>query len=318
MRDSRKSPLLNVLLAVAVLVLAVLCFVLPEAGDRTGSGIVHIPWLSDLLALVCITGTVVSMGLLNYSSFLFTSDAGRLYLPYLLMIIPLPGVMGLSLSHIAAFLMVWSIFFAAGYINEERIRTDYAFGAVLTAGTASVLMPCLVYAEVFIFLYCLYIRGAQSLMRYVLASLAGAAVPWVYLAAAGFIFPVPVSLGNFLHDFRQNAALTVPSFGGMETADAVGMALILLLALRSAVFVLLRGRERNKAQKNAFGLSVALSLVLILSAVFCGGMREPLVVMTAAVPVSFMSFDLFTNGRRTETYIWLILLVLAAAARTVF
>ena len=112
-------------------------------------------------------------------------------------------------------------------------------------------------------------------------------------------------------------ALSLPEIGGMPLMDMIWAGFCLLLGLRAIVFVLARGRERNKAQKNAFGLSVALSVVCLLATVFCREYREPLSVIVTAVPFSFLVFDLFTNGRRIEAGLWISLLVLAAAAMRV-
>lgn len=83
------------------------------------------------------------------------------------------------------------------------------------------------------------------------------------------------------------------------------------------IFVLSRGRERNKAQKNSFGLSVALSVIFFLTAAFCEGLGTPLFIMPAAVPLSFVVFDLFTNGGRVEVGAWTVLLLLLAAVNRI-
>lgn len=63
----------------------------PARGSAdASSGIVGPAWLSVLLAVACIGATVVSMGILNSDSFLFTSDGRLLYLPYLLVVFQSP------------------------------------------------------------------------------------------------------------------------------------------------------------------------------------------------------------------------------------
>lgn len=313
MRGSRNTQLLDYLLIIVTAASAVSCFFLPAAGQETAGTFISLPWLSSILSMICLAAVAVSMGILNYSSFLFTSGTGRLYLPYLLTVLSVPGVMSFGFHHLSALLTVWSMFFTAGYINSEDLRTDYAFGAVLTAGVASMMVPYMTYVEIFVFLYCLYVRN-QSLARYLLVSLAGAAVPWVYVAVWGFVFPDSLSLGDYAANFRHGMALNIPDFGGMRLSTLIFASFAVLLALRAMVFVLMRGRERNKAQKNSFGLSVALSVLSVLMTVFCGGFEDPLFILPAAVPVSFVTFDLFTNGRKAEVAMWIVLLVLLAAA----
>ena len=88
--------------------------------------------------------------------------------------------------------------------------------------------------------------------------------------------------------------------------------LLSVMGMRVVVYVSTRGSERNKAQKNAFGLSAALSvIVLILELFFSPEMTAGSVVM-AAVPFSFAVYDFLTNGRRTETSFFLIILLLLA------
>ena len=304
MRDSRTSAILNLTLGIVSAAMAVSCFFLPEE---------NVPWLSSLLALLCLAAAAVSMGILNYSSYLFTSDTKRLFLPYLICVLSVPGIMDAGPFHIAALLTVWTMFLAAGYINSDRVRMDFAFGSVLIAGAASMAVPCLVYAQIVTVLYCLYVRNQEPL-RYLLSILAGAGIPWLYVVVWSFIFPDLTDLGAFLGRYAHGMELSLPSFEGMTLPEISWAVLLTLLIIRSLVFVIQRRRERNKAQKNAFGLSVALSVVMLLAVFFCGGLEEPLLLMSAGVPAAFAAYDLFINGRRAEAGVWLALLMLSAVA----
>ena len=93
----------------------------------------------------------------------YTSDTKLLYLPYLLAALSVPGSMELSVWHIAALLILWAVFYAVRYLNSEQLRMDYIFGAMLMAGAASAIVPCLMYAQIFIFIHCLYRRGQEPL-----------------------------------------------------------------------------------------------------------------------------------------------------------
>ena len=304
MRDSRTSAILNLTLGIVSAAMAVSCFFLPEE---------NVPWLSSLLALLSLAAVAVSMGILNYSSYLFTSDTKRLFLPYLICVLSVPGIMDAGPFHIAALLTVWTMFLAAGYINSDRVRMDFAFGSVLIAGAASMAVPCLVYAQIVTVLYCLYVRNQEPL-RYLLSILAGAGIPWLYVVVWSFIFPGLTDLGAFLGRYAHGMELSLPSFDGMTLPEMSWAVLLSLLIIRSLVFVIQRRRERNKAQKNAFGLSVALSVVMFLAVFFCGGLEEPLLLMSAGVPAAFAAYDLFINGRRAEAGVWLALLMLSAVA----
>ena len=304
MRDSRTSAILNLTLGIVSAAMAVSCFFLPEE---------NVPWLSSLLALLSLAAVAVSMGILNYSSYLFTSDTKRLFLPYLICVLSVPGIMDAGPFHIAALLTVWTMFLAAGYINSDRVRMDFAFGSVLIAGAASMAVPCLVYAQIVTVLYCLYVRNQEPL-RYLLSILAGAGIPWLYVVVWSFIFPGLTDLGAFLGRYAHGMELSLPSFDGMTLPEISWAVLLTLLIIRSLVFVIRRRRERNKAQKNAFGLSVALSVVMLLAVFFCGGLEEPLLLMSAGVPAAFAAYDLFINGRRAEAGVWLALLMLSAVA----
>ena len=316
MRDKRKSPLLIFLLAISVVALAVSYFFLPDGVAKPDTGLISIPWLSCAAALVCLAVTAASMGLLNYNDFLYTSDTKLLYLPYLLAALSVPGSMELSVWHIAALLILWAVFYAVRYLNSEQLRMDYIFGAMLMAGAASAIVPCLMYAQIFIFIHCLYRRGQEPL-RHLLASLAGTALPWVCAAALAFFFPESFSIEGYAAFFRDGMALSLPSLSCMSVREMVWAGFGLVLGIRSVIFVLSRGRERNKAQKNSFGLSVALSVIFFLTAAFCEGLGTPLFIMPAAVPLSFVVFDLFTNGGRVEVGAWTILLLLLAAVNRI-
>lgn len=316
MRDDRISPLLILLMAVVAGGLAVSCFFLPGGSADASSGIVGTAWLSVLLAVACIGATVVSMGILNSDSFLFTSDGRLLYLPYLLVAFSVTGAIHFSFFHVAAILTVWSVFLAARYLNSEKVRMDSIFGAMLISGAASMALPSVMYMQVMIFLYCLF-RRRHDFMRYLLASVAGAAVPWLYILVWGFVFPSRLSFVDFAGNYMDGIAVSLPEPASLTVHEHIWYSFLLLLAVRSAVFVLGRMRERNKAQKNAFGLSVALSVVSVLAAVFCGWPEEPLASIAFAVPVSLVVFDFFSGAGRARVTVWIVLLVLLAAAQRV-
>lgn len=315
MRDNRISPLLILLMVLLTAALGVSYFFLPGAPDRTGA-LFSTPWLSALAAVLSLAAASVSMGLLNYRSFLFSADTRLLYLPFLIWILSIPGSMEFGLYHIALLLMLWSMFLALAYVSSERLRSEYAFGAVVLAGSASIMVPPLIYTEIFIVFYCLYVRK-QEPVRYLLACLAGAALPWLYVLVAGYIFPGLQGIEECAQVFSERMALTVPAPEVMQTYEMVWAGFAFLLILRSLAFSVAHRREKSKAQKNSFGFSGALAVLAILTAAFCSRLEAPLFTMTAAVPVSFLAFDLFTNGRKGEVSLWLILLMLLAVAQRV-
>lgn len=308
MSDNRRSPFLAILLAVAAIGMAVTGFLVP-GGAGTEGLLPGIPWLSHVLALLSVALVAVSLDYVNSNCYLFSSDSKLLYLPYMLSVLSLPSSIVLTPYHVAALLMVWSMLFAVRYVNSERQRFDYAFVAILISGIATLLVPPLLFMQALIFLYCLF-RRSQDPGRYVLTSLAAAVLPWIYVLSWMYVSPDTLSTG-YLVDFRQSLRLQLPGFSETGLSGLIVSSFALLLIIRALVFVSLRKRERNKAQKNAFGLSVALSVVAVLTLVFCGGSLSPMVVMVAAVPVSFAVFDLFTNGRRQEVNVWIVLLLLA-------
>lgn len=314
MRNDRISPLLILLMAVVVGGLAVSGLFLPDAG--TVSGIVGTRWLSVFMAVACVGATVVSMGILNSDSFLFTSDSRLLYLPYLLIVFSIPGSMLFSLFHVAALLTVWAVFLAVRYVNSERVRMESIFGSMFVAGTASMMLPSVMYMEVMIFLYCLFKRR-QNFLQYILSSVAGAAVPWLYILVWSYVFPDRLSFTDFAGLYMNGIAVSLPELADLSIHEHIWYSVLLLLAVRSTVYVLGRMRERNKARKNAFGLSVALSVVSVLAAVFCGWPEEPLASMAFAVPVSLVVFDFFSGAGKARVSIWIVLLVLLAAAQQV-
>lgn len=315
MRENRISPLLILLMVLLTAALGVSYFFLPGTQDRAG-GIFSAPWLSALAAVLSLAAASVSMGLLNYRSFLFSSDTRLLYLPFLIWVLPIPGSMAFGLYHIALLLTVWSMFLALAYVSSERLRPECAFGAVLLAGAASLMVPPLMYMEIFIVLYCLYVRS-QEPVRYLLSCLAGAALPWLYVLAAGYIFPGLTGIEECAQTFLEGIALSRPAPQVMRPDEMVWAGFALLLILRSLVFTITHRREKNKAQKNSFGFSGALSVLAMLTAAFCSGLEAPLYTMTAAVPVSFLAFDFLTNGRKGEVSLWLVLLMLLAAGQRV-
>ena len=309
--SERRSPFAALTMAVVAVGMAVSGFFVPtEAGS--GEILSEIPWLSHLLAILCLALVAVSLQYVNSNSYLFSSDGQMLFLPYLLAVLSLPCSISLSVYHVSALLMVWSMLFAVRYVNAETLRFDLVFAAIFLSGCASLMVPPLLYMEAFIFLYCLFRRG-QDLLRYMLSCVAAAAVPWIYLLSWMYVFPDSLS-PDLLRDFRMSLAFHIPSVAEFTLPEIIVSCFALLLTLRALVFVSVKNRERNKAQKNAFGLSVALSVVSVLTVVFCSGSLSRLVVMVAAVPVSFAVFDLFTNGRRQEVCIWLVLLILLAAS----
>ena len=310
MRDARQSPVMPVLFAVVAAGLLVSGFFLPgEGGGNTG--IVGPLWLSHVLSVLVLLVTALSLNYVNSNSFLFTSDSKLLYLPYLVTVLAFPGTIHLTLYHLAAFLTVWTMYYALMYINGETHRVYYVFMAGLTSSTAAVMSPPLLYAGVLVLFYIFY-RRAQDTLRVLTAYLSAMAVPWLYVASWIYIFGPEVSFGEFLSSFSQKLVPSLPSFSGLPVSYAVFVSVIVVIGLRTVIYAASRGMERNKAQKNAYGLSVALSVFMLVLELLFSWDISPLSVIVAAAPFSFAVFDFLSNGRRNETVIMLSLLLLSA------
>lgn len=307
MRDSRQPVILIVLSAVVVVGLAVSGFFI----DSGGGGLVSPLWLSHALSLVAMLVTVLSLNYVNSNNFLFTSDSRLLYLPYMLAILAVPGCNELSIHHAAAFLTVWAVYYALMYVNSETHRLYYAFMAALVSSLSAMLLPPMLYTGAFLLLYCLWYRG-QDAARLLLAFVSALILPWVYVAVWDYIFHPSSTFVDSLAAYGRSLVPSLPSFSGVGWKCMIYFVLLSVMGMRAVVYVSARGSERNKAQKNAFGLSAALSvIVLILELFFSPEMTAGSVVM-AAVPFSFAVYDFLTNGRRTETSFFLIVLLLLA------
>ena len=311
MRDSRQSsPVIKLLLAVAAAGLAVSAFFLPDVHKGVVS-IVQPEWLSNVLSLLMLLAVAVSLNYVNSNNFQFTSDSKLLYLPYLLAVLTFPGSTTLTYCHLAAFLTVWTLYFTLMYVNGEYHRLYYAFMAGLVSSLSALMLPPLLYVCAFILLYIIYLRG-QDIARLLLAYLSAILLPWIYVAVWMIVFRQPGALGDSLADFGAGLIPSLPAFSGMDIQAAIYLSLLVLIGIRAVVYIVSRDSERNKTQKNAFGLSAALSvIVLILELFFSPEMTAGSVVM-AAVPFSFAVYDFLTNGRRTETSFFLIVLLLLA------
>ena len=307
MRDSRQPVILIILSAVVVVGLAVSGFFI----DSGGGGLVSPLWLSHALSLVAMLVTVLSLNYVNSNNFLFTSDSRLLYLPYMLAILAVPGCNELSIHHAAAFLTVWAVYYALMYVNSETHRLYYAFMAALVSSLSAMLLPPMLYTGAFLLLYCLWYRG-QDAARLLLAFVSALILPWVYVAVWDYIFHPSSAFVDSLAAYGRSLVPSLPSFSGVGWKCMIYFVLLSVMGMRAVVYVSNRGSERNKAQKNAFGLSAALSvIVLILELFFSPEMTAGSVVM-AAVPFSFAVYDFLTNGRRTETSFFLIVLLLLA------
>ena len=307
MRDSRQPVILIILSAVVVVGLAVSGFFI----DSGGGGLVSPLWLSHALSLVAMLVTVLSLNYVNSNNFLFTSDSRLLYLPYMLAVLAVPGCNELSIHHAAAFLTVWAVYYALMYVNSETHRLYYAFMAALVSSLSAMLLPPMLYTGAFLLLYCLWYRG-QDAARLLLAFVSALILPWVYVAVWDYIFHPSSAFVDSLAAYGRSLVPSLPSFSGVGWKCMIYFVLLSVMGMRAVVYVSTRGSERNKAQKNAFGLSAALSvIVLILELFFSPEMTAGSVVM-AAVPFSFAVYDFLTNGRRTETSFFLIVLLLLA------
>lgn len=311
MGDQRKSALMTVLLVACTAGLAVSGFFLPE-WNGVSCGIIGPQWLSHILAAVCLLATAVSLGYINSDCFVFSSDSRLLYLPYLMAVFALPCALTLTFCHVAALLQLWSIFYALRYVNSEDHRLRYSFIAGLLSSVSAVIVPQTVFAGVFLLIYCIYRRG-QDVLRLVLSYISAAAVPWIYAVSWIYISGIG-SISGFFSDY--GASLALPPFSRIGLSTAVCLGFAVLLGLRALAFVVSMNRERNKAQKNSFGLSVALSVVLLLTGILYRETLSPLFIAVAAVPFSFAVFDFFTNGRKFEVYLYLsFFLLLSVLAR---
>ena len=311
MRDTRQSsPVMALLLAVAAAGMAVSAFFLPAGQDVTVS-VLQSEWLSNVLALLTLLAVAVSLNYVNSNNFLFSSDSRLLYLPYLLAVLAFPGAISLTYSHLAAFLTVWTMYFTLMYVNSENHRPYYAFMAGLTSSMAALMLPPLLYVCAFIMLYVIFVRG-QALARLLLSYLSAVALPWVYVSVWYGFFVEDGTFRQFLADYGGGLVPSLPELSEMDLQTAIYLSLLAVIGIRAVVYIVSRSHERNKAQKNAFGLSVALSVFILILELLFGGSLPPSSIIVAAVPFSFAVFDFLSNGRRIETNILLSLLLLAA------
>ena len=267
MRDSRQSsPVIKLLLAVAAAGLAVSAFFLPDVHKGVVS-IVQPEWLSNVLSLLMLLAVAVSLNYVNSNNFQFSSDSKLLYLPYLLAVLTFPGSTTLTYCHLAAFLTVWTLYFTLMYVNGEYHRLYYAFMAGLVSSLSALMLPPLLYVCAFILLYIIYLRG-QDIARLLLAYLSAILLPWIYVAVWMIVFRQPGALGDSLADFGAGLIPSLPAFSGMDIQAAIYLSLLVLIGIRAVVYIVSRDSERNKAQKNAFGLSAALSVIVLILELF--------------------------------------------------
>ena len=317
MRDARQSsPVMALLLAVVAAGMAVSAFFLPAGQDGTAS-VLQPDWLSNVLSLLTLLAVAVSLDYVNSNNFQFSSDSRLLYLPYLLAVLTFSGAISLTYSHLAAFLTVWTMYFTLMYVNSENHRPYYAFMAGLTSSIAALMLPPLLYVCAFVMLYVAFVRG-QSLGRLLLSYLSAVALPWVYVSVWYGFFVEDGTFRQFLADYGGGLVPSLPVLSGMELQTAIYLSLLAVIGIRAVVYIVSRSHERNKAQKNAFGLSAALSIFVLALELLFGGTMTSLSVIVAAVPFSFAVFNFLSNGRRVETSLLLSLLLLAAVLLRVF
>lgn len=309
MSEQRNSTVVVALLAVCAAGLAVSGFFLPDWNGLSCS-IVKPMWLSHILAGLSLLAIAVSLGYINSDCFIFSSDSRLLYISYLIAVLALPCSMTLTLCHIAALLLLWSIFYSLKYINSENHRIYYSFVAGLLSSVASIMVPQLLYAGIFLLLYCIY-RRAQDIARLVLSFVSAVLVPWIYVISWIYIFG-DGDIAGFIGTYCSS--LSLPQFPETDIVEAVGMAFGIILGVRAVVFVVSMNRERNKAQKNSFGLSVALSVIVFVSGILYKSSVPPMFTAIAAVPLSFSVFDFLTNGRKSEVYIFIALFLLLSVS----
>ncbi|HIZ87060.1 MAG TPA: hypothetical protein IAC03_02740 [Candidatus Coprenecus pullistercoris] len=298
MRGGRNSTVMAVLSAMVV------------AGLAVSGFFMHVHWLSALLSLAVYAAAAVSLGYVNSNSFLFTTDSKLLYLPFMMVSLALPHSQELTLTHAAVFLTVWTIYYALMFVNGEGHRLYHLFMSALTSAMAALMVPSLLFVCVFILLYCVYLRG-QDVMRLLMAGLSAVVLPVLYILAWMFIFPGEKSAGEFFSAYAESLVPVLPSLPEQWTPYVFYLVFIVLFGIRALIFVLSKSGERNKAQKNAFGLSVALSVIVLLCGLFFNRATS---VAVALVPFSFPVFDFLTDGRKAEVRIWMSLLILLTAA----
>lgn len=311
--NRRDNPLWNVFPALMIAALAISGFFLGhQVPEFMGMDLPS--WLSRSLALVSITATVISIGYINSNCFIFTSDSRLLYIPYLLAVLSLPETLYMTKYHLAGLLLVWSIYYTVNYINNEPHRIRYPFMAGLTVSCAAIFVPPLVYMAALLLIYIIY-RRSQDVFRMLLAFFAACLVPWIYVISVNYMLDAH-SLADFMAVYAHDLLPSMPCFSELSIVETVLFVFAALLLLRSVIFVLMRSAEKNKAQNNAFRLSVALSVFIVLLVFFYFEDIRPAAVCLVVPPASFVVFDYLSKGNFTEARIFVVLmLVLAAVAR---
>lgn len=287
--------------------LAFSSFFLPGTKEAAMTVSVVSPfWLSALSALLLLGIIAVFLTYVNSNCLQYSSKSMLLYGSYLLVVFSYHSAIVLTEYHIAVFLLLLSFYSMVRYVNEEQLRISYAFVAGLAISVASVLLPPLIWAVAYIFLNGIFKRN-HNILRYILAFLSAVLLPWVYICAWGYIFSSEEAMA-IAEGFFPSLA-----FSGIKIPEASAVVygfagLCVFIALRSVLMVLAQWRNKSMAQKNAFGLSAALSVLLLATYFLYGSALSPLFGIVAALPASFCVYALLAGGSRVETGLYVMLL----------
>lgn len=241
--------------------------------------------LSMILSAIFIILIALSLYIFNNAY----TTGNNIMLPFIfvLLVVANPYVIFFSPIHIAALLMMWSIFYSVKYrVNGHK--SDSAFTCFFLLGLATFFIPCLVWC--FLYFYIINIINSEEKAKFTFNSIIGLILPIVLLSGCYFIFGGE-NLSLLLKQYGQSMLTIEPKSLNFSIAEICRWIVILSITASSCLFVMRNLGNYKTTKSRAFFRVIWYLLVLVLIFVVFTTSNHSTFGLLLYVPIAIISHE---------------------------
>lgn len=252
--------------------------------------------LSTVFVLLLVA---VILSYINSNALLFAPRAMLLCGVFFVTALAFPEGMCLGRYHFCAFSMPLSLHFWMRYVSSEQVRPDLPLLILLPVSVAALIEPPMAWMVLLFFLSSLAARHC-SLTKFLLASVAGISLPWLYVFASDYVFSWPDAAGiygNFIRSlFAGPSPLPLDNAGGV-----VYVAVFVILVIRASLFTVAGCLKDRRERKVIICFTAFLAVASLPLWLYYYGAGAGNIMFSPMYAIVF--FDYFANASRAESLI---------------
>lgn len=267
--------------------------------------------ISSLLSIAVLFLIGFSLYYINNSYFFVSTNSFIFVCLYFLLIFSNPSVLQFSRYHIAALLLVWSLFFVIKYIVDKKLNYGAVLLSTLMIATVSIILPPAIWIALGVFVFSIF-KKRSGVFKYFLTFTGAYIIVLFYLFSYYYFFGKLDIVGFFngYFDAIKGAGFNIMK---MDIIHIFFYFVVLLLAIRS-FFFFDKGRSMLKViHRMVISLSFFMTfLSVILFLLYYSDEKTP-AELILFIPFSLIFLNFISNiENKKESRACVLLLIIVS------